>query len=257
MRRYLITFCIFLILSIFHFALAAPVAVGEIFAVRSSAVDVLKDGIATWEKRMDSGDDYDKDHWSTNEAYRKPEGNKPGSDANLDDEPGGYNKEDMLGSKSPQVSEKTESDWGFGSEMESDARGPDRYYNSPPDEDFFDSAEDVFYYDSEDDLYHDEDDGNGNGGDNDNGGYDGDDEHSDDTVRSGGQGSVENTSLGPKSEHPTAPEHTTNLEKISKGSLRLGPRNSGTGAVGTPKRESQPCREPLSRAYVSDFFLPL
>ncbi|KAI0283894.1 hypothetical protein BGY98DRAFT_1093558 [Russula aff. rugulosa BPL654] len=44
-------FWILSMLSVFHFALAAPVAVLE---VRSNAVDAPKDEIAAWEKRMDS-----------------------------------------------------------------------------------------------------------------------------------------------------------------------------------------------------------
>jgi hypothetical protein len=83
MRRYMpvIAFWILVILSAFHFALAAPVAVREILEVRSNAVGVLKDGIAAWEKRMDS-DDEPEDQWSTNEqasessAFKKK---KPGS----------------------------------------------------------------------------------------------------------------------------------------------------------------------------------
>jgi hypothetical protein len=48
MRPYMIVLWIFPIYSVLHFALAAPKAV-----VRSSAVDVLQDGMATWRKRMD------------------------------------------------------------------------------------------------------------------------------------------------------------------------------------------------------------
>src|SRR6266852_7827132 len=71
MRRYMpvIAFWILVILSAFHFALAAPVAVREVLEVRSNAVGVLKDGIAAWEKRMDSGDE---GQWSTNEPGLSP-----------------------------------------------------------------------------------------------------------------------------------------------------------------------------------------
>ncbi|KAI0274256.1 hypothetical protein BGY98DRAFT_1116703 [Russula aff. rugulosa BPL654] len=51
MRWYMIAFWIFLTLSVLHFALAAPVVVGEIREVD------LRDEIATWEKRMDPNDD--------------------------------------------------------------------------------------------------------------------------------------------------------------------------------------------------------
>jgi hypothetical protein len=57
MRWYMIAFWIFLTLSILHFALAAPVVVGEIREVHSNHVEVLRDEIATWEKRMDPNDD--------------------------------------------------------------------------------------------------------------------------------------------------------------------------------------------------------
>ena len=52
---------ILLILSIFNFVLAAPVAVREINEVRVNAVDVDKVGMTASEKRMDP-----EDQWSTN-----------------------------------------------------------------------------------------------------------------------------------------------------------------------------------------------
>ena len=151
----------------------------------------------------------------------------------------------------------------YSEETESDARGPNRHYNDPPD---FDPDIDLFY-DSEDYLF-DEGDGDGaksgpndgaksdnsndsvksddsndgtksgdsndgaksDGSDDGNGddnGYDGDSDNSEDTVHSG-QASADNThlDLGPKSEHPATPEHITNLEKILNDSLGLiRPRN--------------------------------
>ena len=53
----MIAFWIFLTLSVLHFALAAPVVVGEIREVHSNPVEVLRDEIAMWEKRMDPNDD--------------------------------------------------------------------------------------------------------------------------------------------------------------------------------------------------------
>lgn len=208
-----LAFCILLILSV-HFALAPPVAVGDMLEALSNVVDVPKDGLAAWEKRIDSDDeDYEG---STNEGYRY-DNPRPGSDA-----PGGNNEDDMLGSESPWDSEQ----------MESDARGPDRYYNNPPeDSDEEDSGakpakDDGAKPDDEDDGAKSDDDDN----DDDNGsGYDGDDDD-DDTYDNdhSGYGSTTHTSLGLESEHPATPEHMTDLEKL----FRLRPRNSGYAKEG-------------------------
>ena len=64
MRRYKIASWIFLILSVFKFALAAPVVVRETHEVRVNAVDVAKVGMAVPEKRMNPGDQA-----STNAGY--------------------------------------------------------------------------------------------------------------------------------------------------------------------------------------------
>jgi hypothetical protein len=106
--------------------------------------------------------------------------------------------------------------------MESDAKGPDGHFNNPPEDS--DDEGDGARPDDEDD------------GDDD----DGDDDHS---------GSTAYTTLGPESEHPVTPEHMTNLEKLFS-ALNVRPRNSGSGAVGTPKRELQGTVD--TKAYVSD-----
>jgi hypothetical protein len=297
----MIEFWILLILFVFHFALAAPVPEREILEVRPNAVGVLKDGKAAWEKRMDLDDG---DHWSTDEAYRKDDnpGRDPdpddasGGDApsgDLDDAPGSdYDDfEGMLGSESPWDEEQ----------MGSDGRGPDPYYNNPPeiDEDNnnpteivddnndppeivdnnnnppeYDgdrSANEAYLKDHDpgsasDDLDDapsgDLDDAPGDDYDEFEGmlgsespwnseqlGSDGrgpdpyynnppeDDKSGDNAVKSE-QASAETTpptGVAPESEHPATPEHMTDLEKLLKGSIR--PRNSGSGAVGTPKRE--------------------
>jgi hypothetical protein len=64
MRRPTIAPQILLILSIFNFVLAAPVATPEINEVRDIAVDGAKVRMAVSEKRMEPGDE-----WSTNAAY--------------------------------------------------------------------------------------------------------------------------------------------------------------------------------------------
>ena len=197
-------------LSVFHFALAAPVAVLE---VRSNAVDAPKDEIAAWEKRMDSNpgvdsktdaDDMDTDHPFDSESdARSPERfyndlpyDKPNS--NLDSD-SNYNS-DSYSSNSHNTDTDTDADTG------NDSDDPD--YNENDDND--NSG-----YDTE------RDDGNGNL----EGGYEGDDERM-----------AENTSLGPESGHPATPELMTDVEKLLD-PLRFRPRNSGSGAVSTPKRE--------------------
>ncbi|KAI0280954.1 hypothetical protein BGY98DRAFT_932380 [Russula aff. rugulosa BPL654] len=66
MRGFKTVSLILLILPIFSFVLAAPVAVREINEVRVNAVEVAKVGMATSEKRMDPGPG---DQSSTNVAY--------------------------------------------------------------------------------------------------------------------------------------------------------------------------------------------
>src|SRR6266849_7181902 len=111
MRRYMpvIVFWFLLFLSAIHFALAAPIA-PEILEVRSgsNAVGVLKDGIAAWEKRMDSGDE---GQWSTNEGHQKT--NDPGNDS-------GHSGENAALPGSPS------GDWE--PETMSNGRGPHPYY---------------------------------------------------------------------------------------------------------------------------------
>ena len=62
---------------------------------------------------------------STNEPYWNNKYNKPGSDFEPDDNPGGYSEDNMLVSELSWDSEQ----------MESDARGPDPYDVKSADED--------------------------------------------------------------------------------------------------------------------------
>jgi hypothetical protein len=64
---------------------------------RSNAEDALKSVITAWEKRLNS--DNENMDGSTNEPYRNNKYNKPESDFEPDDKPGGYNEDDMLGSE--------------------------------------------------------------------------------------------------------------------------------------------------------------
>jgi hypothetical protein len=203
MRRYIIAFCILLMLSVFHSALAAPVAVGEIREVPSNAVDVLKDGIAAREKRMDPGG----------------EDRTPGSDSDpgVTDAPVGQNEEDVG----------------------SDPKEPNPHHKSPPENLPEEESDNV----NGDDVVNSDADGN----DKSSGGYNAEEKDEEDNVQSE-QSSVE--------EHPAVnPEDMTDLEKLFS-ALRISPRrNSGAGAVGTPKRELQGTVD--VKTYVSDSSLPL
>jgi hypothetical protein len=120
MRRYMIAFWIFLTLSVSHFALAAPVAAGEIVEVRSNPVQVLNDGIATWEKRMGPND---KDQSSTNDV-QLPDGGAPGGvKEGVDAE--GVKEKGVPGWKWPWKLE----------ELGSNTKGPDASPNNPPKDD--------------------------------------------------------------------------------------------------------------------------
>ncbi len=241
MRRYMpvIAFWILVILSAFHFALAAPVAVREVLEVRSNAVGVLKDGIAAWEKRMDSGDE---GQWSTNEGHQKT--NDPGNDS-------GHSGENAALPGSPS------GDWE--PETMSNGRGPHPYYNKITD-----------LYSGEDDK--DSDHPNGYGSDDNKSGYEADYDSEGDHSMQSSQGSVKSTSPGPQSERPATPESLSWLEDLLrppesleeplalaealfKDSPKIRPRNSGSGAVGTPKRELQGIVD--TKVYVPVSSLPL
>jgi hypothetical protein len=198
-RRYTIALCILLILSVFHFALAAPVPVGEILEVRSN-VDILEDGMAAWEKRMDSGDE-DLNLGSDSD-----------SDTGVSDAPGSHDEEDMV---SDAPNEGSEDD--------------DVVVNSDAND---------YYVDDGDDGYH----------------AGGDEENENDDVQSGEDSSVENTNPGPESEHPATPGPMADLEELPD-ELRFRPRNTGSGAVGTPKGDLQGTAD--TKAYVSGSSLPL
>jgi hypothetical protein len=122
----MIAFWIFLTLSDLHFALAAPVAIGEIREVRSNPEEDLRDGTATWEKRMDPND---KDQWSTNDAHLMDA--DPGNNSDHpDDAPGGDEKGvDAEGVKKKETWRSfpwNSDDFGTGD------WGPDASYNNPP-----------------------------------------------------------------------------------------------------------------------------
>jgi hypothetical protein len=249
MRRYMIAFCILLIFSVFHFALAAPVTIGEMLEVRSNAVDPPKGRIAAWEKRV--GTDDEDNAWSTNEAHRN---DNPAGNPEPNDEPYVYNSDDIEGYKSEDLL-GPESPWDK-EVMGSDGRGPDRYYNNPYESDDEDGGANPDHKDDvakpNDNLKSDGEgeDGNGNYLVDDNG-YDGDmDNDNDSNNDHSEQGSVENMSLGPEPGHPATPERPEHMPASDLEELfRLRPRNS-FGIVGTPKRALQGIVD--TKAYVSD-----
>ena len=238
----MMAFWILLILPVFYIVLTAPVAVQETLEVRSSAVDVLKDRITSWEKRADP---FDEDQWSTNEAYlNKGDNSESDSDSDPDDAPGGDGDGE----------DGWISDWDS-----SDARGPDPHYNNPPESESESEAkhdgandedkDDSTKSDDEDDRLgsgsnSDEDSrlGSGSNSDDDDSGdndHDNeDDKYETDSVESERPSAehIPPTSPGAESEHPApSPEHTT-YEKLLGDLFR--PRNSGSDAVVTPMRES-------------------
>jgi len=125
----MIAFCILLVFSSFHFALAAPVAVREMLKVRSNAADVLMDADSgsDSDSKADSGSDSGSKADSGSDSDSKAD---PGNDSDADDAPGGddegvddegVKEDDMWGWKSPWDSDQ----------LGSDDRGPD---NNPPEE---------------------------------------------------------------------------------------------------------------------------
>jgi hypothetical protein len=221
MRWYMIPFWIFLTLSVSHFALAAPVAVGETVEVRSNPAEVLNDAMTGREKRMDPND---KDQPSTNDVhlpYGVPRpGDAPGVvQEGVDAE--GVKEEGVSGSgwdpnKFPELpSNLEELLWGI--------KGPDASHNNSPNDPPKEES---------------------GGG----------DQYADHAME-GSQGLAENISPGPQPEHPATPDSdlTTPLKELFKRPRRpkvFRPRNSGFGTVGTPKRELQGTGD--TKAYVSD-----
>jgi hypothetical protein len=214
MRWYTMAFWIFLTLSVSHFALAAPVAVGEIAEARSNPVEVLNDAMTGWEKRMDPEG---KDQLSTNDVHL-PDG-VPG--------PGNAPGFVQEGVDAEGVKEKSVRLWGWGwdpsifpampnwEELASGGqagkagKGPDASHNNPPNN-----------------PPKEEPNGGGGGG--------------GDHAMASSQVSAENISPGPQPEHPATPDFMTSLKNwFFKGPgdapKVFRPRNSGSGTVSTPK----------------------
>ena len=185
MRQYTIVPWILLALPVFHFALAAPLAVWETLEVRSNPVEALKDGITTWEKRVDH-------------PGNAPRGSGEGVPAE--------------GPKGDQV---WGSEWPWNPE-EWTTLGVPSYKNPPkekPDDKGQLSMNDAVPVS-----------GGGN------------------QAMQSPQGPAENMSPAPQSEHPAPPEYMSPLEKFFKeeGKYKLfRPRDSSSGVVDTPKRESK------------------
>jgi len=240
-------------LSAFHFALAAPVAVGEILEVRPNAVGVLKDGVAVWEKRMDSDNE---DQWSTNEGHLPVKhadhsvSDDGGNDSDYTTDSSDY--EGLNGADKVDLWDRLGLDpaqnWDG---MRSNGRGPDPNHHKMSDTGDTEVDGGNGYL------------SDGNGGNGFDKSYKANDDSEGDHSMQSSQGSVENASPGPQSEHPatlTKPllpltKPLTFLEDMFKGSPKLRPRNSGSGAVGTPKRELQGTVD--TKVYVSVSSHPL
>ena len=250
MRRHMIAFWILLTLRVFtsHLALAAPVAVGEnqeILEVRPDALGALKDGVVAWEKRMGSDNE---DQWSSNEGHLPakhadnsvPEDNQGNDPVHMDDG-ADSDYEGLIAGGSEDVGMfGAEPSWNW-DDMRSNGRGPDPNHHRMSDsaDNEVGAGKDKSSF-SGSDGYSDGFNGYQSGYDAD---YDSDGDHSMQSL----QGSIGNTSPGPQSEHPVTPESQAESptfledlkEDISKGLPKFRPRNSGSGAVGTPKRELQ------------------
>lgn len=238
MRLYMIALWILLILSIFHVTLAVPMAVREMLEARSNAVVVVKD-TAAWEKRMDPN----HDDGSPIEGDDQPDPSQSEADRVHSDDPPHSNLKSMSDVESESEHEhESESEFESGSESGSDgSHGSD---NDNGDvgvegggEDYagFDAAADNYYYG--DGRPQDVDGGEGN----DNDPYDGDNDNTEHSTPS-------------DSEHPATPEHMSFFENIFKGPLEFRPRNSGSGAVGMPKKDLHREWQGTvgTKAYVSD-----
>ena len=223
----MIPFWIFLTLSVSHFALAAPVAVGEIVEVRSNPAEVVNDAMTGREKRMDLND---KDQPSTNDVHL-PDG-VPG--------PGDVPGVVQEGVDAEGIKEEGASGWGWDPkkfpELPSNLEDLLWSVNGPDAEGVKDSEEQVSwdpnkfpelpsnleellrgingpYTASHNNPPEEESDGGDGGG----GGGDGGGDH----AMESSQGSAENISPGPQPEHPTTPDFITSLKEwLSKSHRR-------------------------------------
>ncbi|KAI0274249.1 hypothetical protein BGY98DRAFT_1188644 [Russula aff. rugulosa BPL654] len=214
MRWYMIPFWIFLTLSVSHFALAAPVAVGETVEVRSNPAEVLNDAMTGREKRMDPND---KDQPSTNDVHLPDGVPRPG------DAPGvvqegvdaeGVKEEGVSGSgwdpnKFPELpSNLEELLWPI---KEPDAEGvkeegvsgwewdPKKFPEVPSNLEELLRGINGPYTASHNNPPEEESDGGGGGG--------------GDHAMESSQGSAENISPGPQPEHPATPDFITSLKE--------------------------------------------
>jgi hypothetical protein len=200
------------ILSVFYFALAAPVPVGEALEVRSNAVGALKDEKVVWEKRMSSNgegqnagnrdpwwyesDARSPDTWYNDDPYDSPNTGLD-SDTNYDSDSG-----------------SDDDDGGGGDDSSGDGDGGNGNDSSDDDSDNDDDDDDAGAEAEADE----DDSGNGNSG------YDGDED-----------GEMAETDMVEKGMAETdSPELMTYIENVL-GPLMHRPRNSGSGAVSSQR----------------------
>ena len=207
----MVAFWIYSTLSILHFALAAPVAVGEIVEARSNPVQVLNNGM---EKRTGPNDE---DQSPTKEVDNNPGNNvhlQDGDPVKDSDHPDGAPGVVKEGVGAKGVKEEGISRWGWQWELPWDAeelgsggRESAVSLNNPPNNP--------------------------------------PKKESDDRAVQSSQGSAENMGTGAESaEHSATPDLMTSLIDWFKqpgqaASKIFRPRNSGTGAVGTSRREAE------------------
>ena len=241
MRRHILAFWI---LSAFYFALAAPVAVGEMLEMRSNAVDAFMREIAMREKRMDNPgvdpkpEDIDSNPGVDSQSWDK--GSEPfdlESDARDRDADRFQNDSPY---DEPHSNLDSESNYNSDTEFETDEDNANVDPNTNASHNTDDEDRNIGHNsDNSANVGHNSDDKDRNAGhnsdnDNDNGGssdddsanrgYDGDDDDSNNGTDTDDGWSAENTSLGPESGHPATPGFMTDVEKLL-GPLR--PRNSG------------------------------
>jgi hypothetical protein len=142
------------ILSVFYFALAAPVPVGEALEVRSNTVGALKDEIVVSEKRTD-----DDDSDSENDLDSLPDSGYENDDEDHNDDGGGGG-----GDSDDDGGGGGDSDGAEGVYYEEDSQEDD---NNDADNDL-DSLPDSGYENDADDDNDNDNDDDGNGSDNDN-----------------------------------------------------------------------------------------
>jgi len=228
MRRYRIASWILLILPVFNFTLAAPVATQDIHGVRVSVVDAANDRIAALQKRMEHGDPVEGSSGLSSE--HNPPWSPPsdsGSDNSdgsqvyeSDNSSGGVNFEEEYQNYEPSdIESDSESDHSESGNSSGGEDFEEEYQNYEPSETESDQAGDHEQIPPPD--------------------------HEQGPPPDHAQSPPPDHEQGPPPDHVQSwePQHFAATEfediwsKLLKGAMR--PRTSGSGAVDVPKRELQ------------------